>query len=270
MPSLQSSAIHKTPERWRPANVATASAVEDDLEGWMAYIAEFFGEVGPPATETAHLRQPINPSGTRTKPAGELPLIKPVPLILPKSGTTLLSEHLVSSVAYVLVTAEPLDEEVELCWPLSAETEGQPGPELAEFKRFHYEVWKRFGSAEDLMTDKYLEVRSATFGPQIFGEFTIAHRYSAAVTAKPSNVCSPSIYLRMRTRTPRAKSAMPWLNKHWPTPPRHLLCSVEGSSMPHLTIFRLWSSDSRAPRPLHGHSSAIVQPLKRRMAMSQG
>ena len=56
---------------------------------------------------------------------------------------------------------EPLDEECELCWPLTKETEGPPGPELAEFKQFHYQVWKRFSSAEDLMTDEYLEVCSA-------------------------------------------------------------------------------------------------------------
>jgi hypothetical protein len=63
--------------------------------------------------------------------------------------------------AYILLAAELLNEEVELCWPLSKETDGPPGPDLADFKQFHYRVWSMFQSAEDLMTDEYLEVRSA-------------------------------------------------------------------------------------------------------------
>lgn len=78
-----------------------------------------------------------------------------------KSGTILLPEYLVFGTAYILPTAELVDEEVELCWPLSEETSGPPGPELEAFKRFHHRVWKMFESAEDLMTDEYLEVRSA-------------------------------------------------------------------------------------------------------------
>ncbi len=78
-----------------------------------------------------------------------------------KSGTILLPEYLVFRAAYTLPTAELVDEEVELCWPLSKETSGPPGPELAAFKRFHHRVWKMFETAEDLMTDEYLKARSA-------------------------------------------------------------------------------------------------------------
>ena len=87
----------------------------------------------------------------------------PSRLILPaqKPGTILLAEYPVFGIAYNLPTIEVLDEEVELCWPLSKESSGPPGPELGDFKRFHHRVWKRFESAEDLMTDEYLEARPA-------------------------------------------------------------------------------------------------------------
>ena len=82
-----------------------------------------------------------------------------------KPGTILLPEYPVFGTAYVLPTSEVLDEEVELCWPLSKETSGAPGPELGDFKRFHHRVWRMFESAEDLMTDEYLEARSAQSRP---------------------------------------------------------------------------------------------------------
>ena len=68
--------------------------------------------------------------------------------------------------AHILPTTEPLDEEVELCWPLSKETEGLPGRDLTKFKQFHHQVWRMFESAEDLITDEYLEVRSTQPSPQ--------------------------------------------------------------------------------------------------------
>ena len=67
--------------------------------------------------------------------------------------------------AHVLLTTESSPEEVELCWPLSKETEGPPGQDLTDFKQFHHQVWKMFESAEDLMTDEYLEVRSTQSSP---------------------------------------------------------------------------------------------------------
>ena len=84
-----------------------------------------------------------------------------LPLPSQKPGTVLLPEYPVFGTAHILPTVELVDEEVELCWPLSKETSGPPGPELADFKRFHHRVWKLFESAEDLMSDEYLEVRSA-------------------------------------------------------------------------------------------------------------
>ena len=67
--------------------------------------------------------------------------------------------------AHVLLTTESSPEEVELCWPLSKEMEGPPGQDLTDFKQFHHQVWKMFESAEDLMTDEYLEVRSTQSSP---------------------------------------------------------------------------------------------------------
>ena len=77
----------------------------------------------------------------------------------------------------------------ELCWPLSKETEGLPGSELADFRRLHHQVWKMFEPAEDLMTEDYLAVLSTSFSLQVMWELIIAERYSAAVTARATNAC---------------------------------------------------------------------------------
>ena len=183
-------------------------------------MAKLFDEVTPPVIQT-----PPEELVESNQKCAKHPLSNIPGMILPGRSAT--------SMAHVLLTAESLDEKVELCWPLSKETEGPPGPRLAAFKQFHYRVWKMFGSAEDLMTDEYLEVTSAQFGSQIFCVYHRAPRYSAAEITRALSACSVDIYLRTRTPTPRAKSGMLWSRKAWPTPPTPPRCCAGISSKSH-------------------------------------
>ena len=95
-----------------------------------------------------------------------------------------------------------------MCWPLSIENSGPPGPELHNFKIFHHRLWKMFESAEDLMSDEYLKARFSAVQLGRFWELTIVNRYSANVIVTPSAACSASIYSTTRIPRPRAKYGM--------------------------------------------------------------
>ena len=168
IPALKPHTTPRTPKRKRlvkGSSLIAASTVDDDLKTWMAQLQEFFGEVTPPTSVQALPRKVVTSSHESANHSKYSPLRLPVR----KSGVILFPECLVPRTAYVLHTAEPLDEEVELCWPLSKETSGLSGPELDDFKRFHHRAWKMFESAEDLMTDEYLEARPSQSSPQSLG-----------------------------------------------------------------------------------------------------
>ena len=191
----------RTPERRRPvkgASLVAASTVEDDLKTW---IARFQGEVIPPTTVQALPRKASQKRANNSKSS-------PPTVPVQQSGTILLLEYPVFRTAYVLLTSGLLDEEVELCWPLSIENSGPPGPELDDFKIFHHRLWKMFESAEDLMTDEYLEACFSTVQLARFWKLTIVNRYSADVIVTPSAACSASIYSITRIPRPRAKYGM--------------------------------------------------------------
>ena len=147
-------ATTSTPERRSPArgaNSVAASAVEDGLQALKAYYSGPFGEA----------KQPIrSPQKRAMHSGGSTP-----PNVVPVSGMIPLFEHPIYCMAHVLLTTESSPEEVELCWPLSKDMEGPPGQDLTDFKQFHHQVWKMFESAEDLMTDEYLEVGSTQSSP---------------------------------------------------------------------------------------------------------
>jgi hypothetical protein len=246
-------ATPKTPKRRcraQEANVAAASPLgDDDLRTW---VAELFGEVTPPVSLQTPPEELVESYQKCAKPP-----LSNMPGMILRGGS-------VTSMAHVLLTAESLDEEVELCWPLSKEIEGPPGPQLAAFKRFHYRVWKMFGSAEDLMTDEYLEVSLSQFGSQIFCVHHRAPRCSAAETTSALSACCVNICLRTRTQTPRAKSGMLWSNKPWPTRPATPRCSAETSFKSHRTTYPLWSSMFCTLHKPRGPSSEVALLSKRR------
>jgi hypothetical protein len=183
IPTLKLHATPRTPERRcsvKEASPVAASTVEDDLNAWIARFQALFGEVTSPTIVQTLPRKDVV-SSQNANHATCSPVIGP----LQKLGTILFPEHPVSSTAYVLLIAELLGEEVELCWPLSKENSGPPGPELRDFKRFHHQVWKMFESAEDLMTDEYLEVCFFPVHANLW-ELTIVHRYSTDAIVTPS------------------------------------------------------------------------------------
>ena len=146
--------------------IVAAFPGESDIQTWKMHFPELFGKDVPPTTGQALSGTLIVPSRKRAKRAEDPLLARAVPVL--KSCMSLLLKRPVPRMAYIILATEPLDEEVKQCWPLSAEIEGPPGPELADFKQFHHQIWKMFKSAEDLMSDEYLEVCSARSSLQIF------------------------------------------------------------------------------------------------------
>jgi hypothetical protein len=165
IPALKLHTTPRTPDRKRPikgASLIAASTEDDDLKTWMARFQELFGEVSTPMTVQSLPRKAVISSQKHANHSKSSPPTLPVQT----SGTNVLPEYPVFGTAYVLHIAELLDEEVELCWPLSKETSGLPGPELNNFKILHHQVWKMFESAEDLMSDEYLEACSSQSSSQ--------------------------------------------------------------------------------------------------------
>jgi hypothetical protein len=166
IPALKLHTTPRTPDRKRPikgASLVAASTVDEDLKTWMARFQGVFGEVTTPTTVQSLPRKAVISSQEHANHS------KSSPLPVQKPGTIFLPEYPVFRTAYVLHTAELLNEEVELCWPLSKATSGLPGPQLDAFKVFHHRVWKMFESAEDLMTEEYLEACSSQSSSQGFG-----------------------------------------------------------------------------------------------------
>src|SRR5258706_11117672 len=114
---------HATPTRpVKGASLVAGSTQEDDQKTWMARLQGPFDEVIPPTTVQALPRKPVMSSEQHANHSVSSRLTLPVQ----KSRTILLPEYLVFRAAYTLPTAELVDEDGELCWPLSKETSGPP------------------------------------------------------------------------------------------------------------------------------------------------